>query len=95
MATTFRPSPNALRELSRTNDMQQAMVTRTEAGQRWAEANAPRRTGEYANSFEVRPSKVNGAAGAVLVNTSGHAVFVEWANGSHVLSRAVDIIEKG
>ncbi|WP_435199571.1 hypothetical protein [Janibacter sp. GS2] len=95
MATSFRPASNAVRQLSSTSRMREAMVTRTEAGQRWAEANAPRRTGEYASSFEVRPATIDGKAGAVLVNTAAHAVFVEWANGAHVLTRAVDAIEKG
>lgn len=95
MATAFVPNSGAVQALAAAPQMQQAMVTSAERGQVWAEANSPRRTGEYASSFEVQAATIDGMAGARLINTSPHAVYVEWANGTHVLARAVDAIEGG
>lgn len=92
---TFIPNRAALPALAATPQMQHAMVEAAQRGKTWAEQNSPRRTGEYARSFEVQPATIDGTAGARLVNTSDHAVYVEWANGTHVLARAVDAIEGG
>lgn len=91
----FVLNPGAVPALAATPQMQHAMVQAAGRGQTWAEANSPHLTGEYARSFEVQPATIDGTAGARLVNTSTHAVFVEWANGTHVLARAVDAIEGG
>lgn len=92
---TFIPNRGALPALAATPQMQHAMVEAAERGKTWAERNSPRRTGEYASSFVVEPAMIDGTAGARLVNTSDHAVYVEWANGTHVLARSVDAIEGG
>lgn len=93
--STFIPNRGALPALAATPQMQHAMVEAAGRGKEWAERNSPRRSGEYATSFEVQPAVIDGTAGARLVNTSDHAVHVEWTNGTHVLARSVDAIEGG
>lgn len=95
-----------VRRLANTPQMSAAMVASAKVGLNWAEANSPR-SGRprapgrdvYAESFEVRPVDVEVAGqrrkGAALVNTTEHAVYVEYVNGAHILARAADIIEKG
>jgi hypothetical protein len=54
----------------------------------------------YVSNFEVEAGLVvktggNKRAAARLVNTSPHAIHVEWTNGTRVLGRTVDHIEAG
>jgi hypothetical protein len=77
----------------------QAMVEAAERGQAYAESISPVLTGDYRNSFHVRPAIVgqglNRRAGAILENTSHHAFEVEYTDDFRVLQRTVDEIERG
>ena len=66
-----------------------AMADAAEVGRAYAESIAPRDTGEYAGAFAV----VTTASEVQLVNTSDHAIYVEWHDGFHVLAQAADRIE--
>jgi hypothetical protein len=66
----------------------------------FAVENSPERTGEYKSSFEVQVSDRGGPPGkpraeAVLVNTSDHAVNVEWQDNFLVLTRTLGYLEAG
>lgn len=93
VSVDVRLSSSLERQLAAAPAMGDAMEQIAQPGLAWAEANAPRATGEYARSFEVRRVVIDGKSCAALVNTADHAVFVEWANGTHLLARAVDHIE--
>lgn len=97
MASTYRPDRQGMKALMRSDGIGRACERAAQAGQRAAEAAAPRDSGEYATSFRTRRETVTVSgeqrAGAVLENTAPHAAAVEWRNGAHVLSRAVDAIE--
>lgn len=97
MATNYRPDHRGMRNLAQSAGIGQAMQQAAQAGKQWAEANAPRDSGEYANSFSITPATVRGGrdnedrAGAALVNSANHAGIVEWRH--NVLARAVNAIE--
>lgn len=102
MASSYKPDRAGMDALVQSLDMGRAMVQVAEVGRRWAESAAPRDSGEYAGSFQVRQETVRfrgrfsgDRAGAVLENTAPHAAAVEWRQGRHVLARAVDVIERG
>lgn len=73
-----------------------------EAGKEYAigiSPDAPPLGQGYISSFEVDAGHVvrtggNRRAAALLRNNSGHAAAVEWTNGSRVLGRTVDYLEK-
>lgn len=94
---SYKPDRRGMRELGMSAVVGDAMVAAAEKGRAWAEANAPRDSGEYAGSFEVARATVQAGwsnedrAGAVLYNTAPHGGVVEWRD--HVLSRAVNAIE--
>lgn len=56
-------------------------------------------TGEYADSFTVRPAIVTAGwkneprRGAVIENTAPHAAAVEWKNNDRILGRTRDILD--
>lgn len=56
-------------------------------------------TGSYAAGVQVQEVDVVVAGqkrkGARLAATSDHSQYVEWVNGTHLLARAVDAVEKG
>lgn len=83
------PTPLEFARLASSSGVVGAMADAAEIGRAYAESIAPRETGEYADSFEV----VTEAGEAQLVNTSDHAVYVEWHDGFHVLAQAADRIE--
>lgn len=78
------------------------LLTRAQAGLAYAQAVAPRESGDYAEAFEIGRARRRGGprknrAEVELVNTSDHASAVEWTNsgGHRVLGRTVDVIERG
>lgn len=89
-------------------EVQAACLAIAEKAKTTAEALAEdfRETGEYAESFEVRPVEVvvdgRARAAAELRNTSGHAAAVEWGYGGRadapgqtphrVIGRALDAL---
>lgn len=79
--------------------VQDYVVQCAERGQAFAESVSPVLTGDYKSKFHVRPALVgdglNRRAGAVLENTSDHAIYVEYHDGYRILQRAIDVIEKG
>lgn len=102
MASSYKSDPAGMAALVNSPGMGAAMVQAAEVGRRYAESIAPRDTGEYARSFQVRQETVRfrgrfagNRAGAVLENTSDHAAAVEWGQGRHVLARAATVIENG
>lgn len=93
----YQPDSSGMRELANSPDMSRAMQQAAQVGQRWAEAEAPRDTGEYAGAFHVEAATVpagrrrENRAGAALVNSAPHAGVVEARSG--ILVRSVNIIE--
>lgn len=80
-------------ELMRSPEMQAVVREVAEKAMAYAESISPEYTGEYKASFEVtvtdRGGLRNDRAEAQLVNTSDHAVNVEWQDGYHVLTRTL------
>lgn len=87
MSEVYRPSRKGFKELALSPKVQAACVAKAESGMAVAKSLAQefRDTGEYEESFEVRPVVVDSRAGtrvgARLVNTAGHAAAVEWGPG--------------
>lgn len=103
----FRPNTKGVGMMLRSKQMEQEMKDRATLVERLAEADAPRRTGDYADSFEVEsgrsgaPIKIGRGdrAWALVRNTSGHAAAVEFGNkrfgeGRRPLGRAVDEVTR-
>lgn len=99
----FKPNNKGIGLILRSEQMEQEMKTRAERVMAIAEADAPRDTGDYAESFSVesgrRDSPIKLGTGdrawAMVRNTSAHAAAVEFGNkrvgdGKRVLGRAVD-----
>jgi hypothetical protein len=85
------PTPLGFDVLAHSHGVVDAMGDATEIGRAYAESIAPRLTGDYAEKFEVSTD-----GGEVqLVNTSDHAIYVEWHDNFHVLAQAADRIEGG
>lgn len=83
----YVPSDAGFKEMRNSPRVLGACLDAAKDGQRYGESIAPRDTGAYAASFNVRPTIVTttGAnpgprVAAILENTSGHAAAVEWAN---------------
>lgn len=98
MTLRYTASYSGLRELMRGQEMQQVMREVAEKGMEYAISISPEHTGEYRSSFEVTVSADGGVippgarAEAQLVNTSDHAVNVEWQDGHHILTRTLDYL---
>ncbi len=99
----FRPNNKGIGLMLRSQKMKREMEHRADLVVGYAQADAPRKTGDYASSFEVEsgtsesPIKLGQGdrAWAKVKNTSGHAAAVEFGNkqvgeGHRVLGRAVD-----
>lgn len=99
MANPFEVDHDGISALARSSAVGDQMVAAAEAAIPYAQSISPVETGEYRSSFVARPAdvRVSGErrAGAVLENTSDHAVAVEFIDGKHVLARTVDVIERG
>lgn len=97
MNQMYRPDNRGMRQIANSGAMSDAMVKAAETGMRWAQAEAPRDSGEYASSFRVAPTTVRGGrqgedrAGARIANDARHAIIVEQRTG--VLARSVNIVE--
>lgn len=99
MANDYKPNHKGIAALLVAPPMMKAVALYAAAGMPYAISISPEATGDYASSFEVDAGHVvktggNRRAAARLVNTSDHAVHVEWTNGDRVLGRTVDYIEK-
>lgn len=85
---------DGLRALMKGPEMQAVVREAAEKAMAYAVSISPEKTGEYKSSFEVTVTADGGVnppgarAEAQLVNTSDHAVDVEWRDGYHVLARA-------
>lgn len=98
----YKPDHKGIAALLVAPAMMNAVALYAEAGRDYAISISPDAEpfGEgYVSSFEVQAGLVvktggNRRAAARLVNTSPHAVHVEWTNDSRVLGRTVDFIEK-
>lgn len=93
MTVRYTASYTGLGELMRGEEMQAVMREVAEKGMEFAQSIAPVHTGEYLDSFEVTVTGEGGPAGdraeAQIVNTSDHAVEVEWQDGHKVLTRTL------
>jgi hypothetical protein len=96
MATRYTASYSGLGELMKGPEMQAVMQQVAEKAMGFAIDISPERTGEYKSSFEVTVSAAGGPKGdraeAQLMNTSDHAVNVEWQDNYHVLGRTLDAL---
>jgi hypothetical protein len=66
-------------------DIREGLAAVAEIGKAYAESIAPRRSGHYAGSFEVRADTIEFSgserAAATLINTAGYAAAVEYGYG--------------
>lgn len=99
MSTRFERNDAGMRAITRTLGAQAALQA-AQRGASWVQSNAPVRTGQYRSSIEAIPTTVlvkgQPRQGAAVVSTSDHAPWVEYGRGGmHLLSRSVNIIERG
>jgi hypothetical protein len=96
MTFRFVPSYSGMRQILQSEEMQGALREVAEKAMEFAISISPEKTGEYKSSFEVTVTAEGGdnppgaRAEAQLVNTSDHAVNVEWQDNYHVLGRTLD-----
>lgn len=102
MASTVRYEPNfaGLGKIMRGKEMQAMLAQEAQRGRQYAEAIAPRDTGEYAASFRVSSSsrgagRWSDRAAGYLYNDSGHALAVEFQDDYRTLGIVADMIENG
>lgn len=98
MTVRYAGSYSGIGQIMRSEDMQALVRQVAEKAMGFAIDLSPERTGEYKSSFEVQVSADGGPSGrpraeAVLVNTSDHAVNVEWQDGFLVLNRTLAALE--
>ena len=91
---TYQPDRKGTARILNSPAMSRVAVAAATAGARYARSISPKRTGEYARSFRVEPTrvKVRGQSrpAALIVNTSPHAQAVEWGEHGHrVLNRTL------
>lgn len=101
-AVRYKPNYEGLGEVMRSEAMAAMLHRKAEEGRQYAEAIAQgfRRTGDYASSFTVESStrgsgRYADRAEARLINTSDHALLVEYHDDHRVLGTVVDILENG
>jgi hypothetical protein len=77
--------------LLNTPELEEVLRQIAEKGMAYAVSISPEHTGEYKASFSVETGVHGGPHGdraeAQIVNSSDHAVNVEWQDNYHVLSR--------
>lgn len=92
-------SRGAIDRIANTPEVGQAMVTAGERGVAFVRREAPVRSGAYRDSVTVEAVDVTVGGrtrkGARVAATDPKAQHVEWANGTHLLARAVDVVERG
>lgn len=97
MTTRYVGSYSGIGQLMKSEAMQELVRQVAEKAMPIAVGFAPVRTGEYASSFEIQVSADGGLrtdrAEAILVNTSDHAVDVEWRDGYHVLTSTLAALD--
>lgn len=93
MSYNYRRDSRGLQALLTSTAMQDAVVEVAEDAAAFARSIAPRRTGKYADSFEVERAEFPGPGsprkGAVVANTSEHAAAVEWGQNRHILGQTL------
>jgi hypothetical protein len=100
---TYRPSFKGLGELLKSPEMVAEMVAAAERAKAFAEAIAPRETGEYASRFSVAATRDGGSkhdrAAAYLINDDPASLSIEYGTGEpngsrtpkhRTLGRAID-----
>lgn len=96
MTVRYTASYSGLGELMRGEEMQAVVREVAEKGMAFAQSVSPVRTGEYLDSFEVTVTGDGGPgndrAEAQIINTSDHAVEVEWRDGHKVLTRTLGVL---
>jgi hypothetical protein len=96
MASRYKADFAATGRFMRSASMQDVVKGAAEKGAEFARAISPERTGDYKASFSVSVRSDGGLRGdraeARIVNSSPHAVYVEWRDGHHVLARAADFL---
>lgn len=94
MTVRYVKNKKGIGQLMNAPEMVAVMRQVAESGIAYAESISPERTGEYKGSFEVTAHDHGGLhsdrAEAQLINTSDHAVNVEWQDNYHVLSRTAE-----
>jgi hypothetical protein len=97
---TYKANIKGTNVLMHSKEMERHLRLEAQKGKQYAEAIAPRQTGEYASSFRVASSRSGAGrwadrAAAYLYNDSDHAVLVEFVDDYRTLGTVVDIIENG
>lgn len=105
MAAGYRFELNKLgvSEVANGQDIRREMRRRADNAASWVRANAPRDSGDFADSLRVEDVARGGPkrdrAEVRLVADSDHAVYVEYGaygrDGEHLLTRAADFVRRG
>lgn len=99
MSKHYEPDPYGLAEIAKSAQMGAAMVAIAKAGVAGAQSISPVVSGEYRDSFEVRPAVFRAGwrnedrSGAQIVNTAPYASAVERRH--KILSKVASIIGGG
>lgn len=93
----YTPDYSGTGQIMNSPEMVEVMRAKAELGNGFAESISPERTGDYKGSFEVTADSGGGIRGdraeAQIVNSSDHAVNVEWQDGYKVLTRTLGALE--
>jgi hypothetical protein len=100
-AIEYTPAPEGIAALANGPEMRAMLHAKAEVGAQWVRANAPRDSGDFADSIRVVDAGRGGPrrdrAAVDIVATSPHAVYVEQGArgkpGHRLLARSVDLVE--
>ncbi|MGW4422509.1 hypothetical protein [Streptosporangium sp. NPDC004631] len=103
----FKPNTKQIGAMLRSAQMEREMITRARVVVSYAEADAPRESGEYADSFTIESGQsgspiqlgTGDRAWAKIKNDARSAAAIEFGNrrvgeGQRVLGRAVDRVTR-
>ena len=92
---SYKPDYKGTGKLMRGKEMEAFMRLKAHEGKQYAEAIAPRESGEYAAAFRVTSTHSGDRAAAYLYNDSDHAFLVEYVDDYRTLGVVADILENG
>jgi hypothetical protein len=92
---SYKPDIKGTGKLMRGKEIEAFMRLKAQEGKQYAEAIAPRESGEYASSFRVTSTHSGDRATAYLYNDSDHAYLVEYVDDYRTLGVVADILENG
>lgn len=97
--SNYRMDPQGLKKLANSPELEKALVSRAEAGLMKAKASAPRDTGDFVNSLQVRATKIKSGrrgeerSAAVIESTIPYGYAVGGKKPNHFMSQIPGFIE--